>query len=54
MNPNSDTTHAEPCPLAHDAWFRSQIQQAISEANSPNAIWHEHEAMFDALEIVVQ
>ena len=33
----------------HDKWFRSQVELAVTEADSPNAVWHEHDALFDAL-----
>ena len=35
----------------HDKWFRSQVELAVAEADSPGAVWHEHDAMFDALEL---
>ena len=35
----------------HDKWFRSQVELAVVEADSPAAVWHEHDAMFDALEL---
>lgn len=35
----------------HDKWFRDQIELAVTEADSPDAVWHEHDAMFDALEL---
>lgn len=35
----------------HDKWFRDQVELAMTEADSPDAVWHEHEAMFDALEL---
>jgi len=34
----------------HDKWFRSQVEMALTEADSPDAVWHEHDVMFDALE----
>jgi hypothetical protein len=37
----------------HDKWFRNQVELAVVEADSPNAIWHEQDAMFDALELEV-
>ena len=37
----------------HDKWFRDQVELAVAEADSPNAVWHEHDAMFDALEAEV-
>ena len=35
----------------HDKWFRDQVELAVTEADSPDAVWHEHDAMFDALEL---
>jgi hypothetical protein len=35
----------------HDKWFRDQVELAVTEADSPDAEWHEHEAMFDTLEL---
>ena len=35
----------------HDKWFRDQVELAVTEADSPNAVWHEHDAMFDELEL---
>lgn len=37
--------------ISHDKWFRDQVALAVAEADSPNAVWHEHDAMFDALEL---
>lgn len=28
---------------AHDAWVREQVQAAIDEADSPDAVWYSHE-----------
>jgi len=35
----------------HDKWFRSQVELAVTEADSPTALWHEHDKMFDSLEL---
>ena len=35
----------------HDKWFRDQVELVMTEADSPDAVWHEHDAMFDALEL---
>ena len=35
----------------HDKWFRDQVELAMTEADSPDAVWHEHDAMFDSLEL---
>jgi hypothetical protein len=34
----------------HDKWFRSQSKLAMVDASSANAVWHQHDAKFDALE----
>lgn len=28
---------------AYDAWFREQVQTALDEADSPDAVWYSHE-----------
>lgn len=38
----------------HDKWFRSQVALAVSQADAPDAVWHEHDALFDALEHQIQ
>ena len=35
----------------HDKWFRSQVELAITDADSPAAVWNAHDPMFDALEL---
>ena len=35
----------------HDKWFRSQVELAITDADLPAAVWHEHDPMFDVLEL---
>ena len=45
MKANSDS----PEPQTHEEWFRSQVELAIAEADSPDALWYEHEAMFNEL-----
>lgn len=36
--------------LAHDRWFREQVTAAIGKDKRGEAIWHEHDAMWDELE----
>lgn len=36
--------------LAHDRWFREQVTAAIDKDKRGEAIWHEHDAMWDELE----
>lgn len=35
-------THAHEA-AAYDAWFREQVQAAITEADSPDAVWYTHD-----------
>ncbi len=28
--------------MAHDQWFRQQVEQAINEADAPDAVWIDH------------
>lgn len=30
---------------AHDQWFREQVEQAVKEADEPNAVWIAHEVV---------
>jgi hypothetical protein len=36
--------------LAHDTWFRAQVDEALAEEARGEASWHEHDAMWDELE----
>lgn len=36
--------------LAHDQWFRAQVDEALAEDARGEAAWQEHDAMWDELE----
>lgn len=36
--------------VAHDRWFREQVTEAIAKDERGEAIWHDHDAMWDELE----
>ncbi|HUB88422.1 MAG TPA: hypothetical protein VMA74_01690 [Dyella sp.] len=36
--------------LAHDKWFRAQVDEALAEDARGEATWHEHDAMWNELE----
>ena len=36
--------------LAHDKWFRAQVNEALAEDARGEATWHDHDAMWDQLE----
>lgn len=38
-----DYVHRQEEEIAYDAWFRRQVDEAIEEADSPDAEWVTHE-----------
>ena len=36
--------------IAHDSWFREQVQQAVAEADDPATKWASHDEVLDDME----
>ncbi|HXE06926.1 MAG TPA: hypothetical protein VN612_03440 [Acidobacteriaceae bacterium] len=38
-NPAPTDAAANDAALAYDAWFRSEVEEALREADDPNTVW---------------
>jgi hypothetical protein len=38
-----NSTEKSDAALAYDAWFRSEVEEAIREVDAPNAVWVSNE-----------
>jgi chitodextrinase len=42
-SPESTDTEAADAALAYDAWFRSEVEAGLREADDPNTVWYTQE-----------